>query len=178
MNTITCNLCIRARSMLFIKNRIPVMWLKETTQRNSAKPTVQAVYCRINKTTRCPAIPGLSGRSARGTRYTWIFPNMTFACSTEALWIYEAYPVTPTRCQVFQTLCFPQASVDLPDFESKVKFYYERFDAAVEEDRVALENQQLGLNSPYAMPGRYAAGMEPSVAAFASWYAQQLQEVI
>ncbi|MFT5657648.1 MAG: phenylpropionate dioxygenase-like ring-hydroxylating dioxygenase large terminal subunit [Gammaproteobacteria bacterium] len=120
-----------------------------------------------------PPIPGLSGRT--GTRYTWIFPNMTFAASTEAMWIYEAYPLGPRRCVVYQTLCFPQQSVDLPDFEEKVKYYYERFDAAVVEDCVALSNQQLGLNSPFTIPGRYSVGLEPNVSMFANWYAKQFQ---
>ena len=32
-----------------------------------------------------PAIPSLGGRNRNGTRYTWLFPNMTFAASTEAI---------------------------------------------------------------------------------------------
>ena len=120
-----------------------------------------------------PPIPGLAGPV--GTRYTWVFPNMTFAASTEAMWIYEAYPLGPRRCVVYQTLCFPQQSVDQPDFDTKAKYYYERFDAAVAEDCVALKNQQLGLNSPFTVPGRYSVGLEPNVSKFANWYAEQFQ---
>ena len=120
-----------------------------------------------------PPIPGLQGRAAEGTRYTWIFPNMTFAAGNDSLWIYEAYPLDPQRCIAYQTLCFPRESVELDDFENKVSFYYQRFDAAVEEDRVALENQQRGLASPFTRPGPYSPSMEPSVAAFARWYAGQ-----
>ncbi len=122
-----------------------------------------------------PPIPGLRGRNSRGTRYTWVFPNMTFAASTEAMWIYEAYPLGPRKCAVYQTMCFPQQSVDLPDFEARVRYYYERFDAAVEEDRIALENQQRGFNSPFTLPGRYCVGLEPNVSGFANWYAEQFQ---
>ena len=122
-----------------------------------------------------PPIPGLDGREARGTRYTWVFPNMTFAASTEAMWTYEAYPLGPRRCAVYQTICFPQQSVDLADFDDRARYYYERFDAAVEEDRLALENQQRGVNSPFTRPGRYCVGLEPNVSKFASWYAAQFQ---
>lgn len=121
-----------------------------------------------------PPIPGLRGRNGRGTRYTWIFPNMTFAASTEALWLYEAYPLAPDRSLVFQTQCFPRESVDLPDFGERVIHYYDRLDAAVDEDLQALENQQRGMNSPYTKAGRYAVGLEPNVASFARWYAEQL----
>jgi len=121
-----------------------------------------------------PKIPGLEGQAARGTRYTWIFPNMAFAASKDAMWIYEAYPLSPERCVVWQTLCFPQQAVELEDFEENVKFYYDRFDAAVAEDNVALANQQKGLASPFSKPGPFSPGMEPSVAAFAKWYAEQM----
>lgn len=121
-----------------------------------------------------PEIPGLSGDATRGIRYSWIFPNMTFAASTDAIWIYEAYPIDPHRCIAYQTLCFSKPAVESPDFEDKVKFYYDRFDAAVEEDRVSLENQQIGLASPFSRPGPFSPGMEPSVAAFARWYADQI----
>jgi len=121
-----------------------------------------------------PEITGLEGQAASGTRYTWIFPNMTFAASKDAMWIYEAYPLGPQRCIAYQTLCFPQNAIELDDFETRVQFYYERFDAAVAEDGVALENQQKGLASPFSKPGPYSPSMEPSVAAFANWYAQQM----
>ena len=122
-----------------------------------------------------PIIPELSGKEKNGTRYSWVFPNMAFAVSPEAMWVYEAYPLSPDRCRAYQTLCFPQNSVQMSDFKEREQFYYERFDAAVEEDRTALENQQRGMSSPFTQPGRYATLMEPSVASFASWYATQLQ---
>ena len=77
--------------------------------------------------------------------------------------------VAPTKRSAFRRI------VQMSDFKEREQFYYERFDAAVEEDRTALENQQRGMNSPFTQPGRYATLMEPSVASFASWYATQLQ---
>jgi len=121
-----------------------------------------------------PVIPGLTGKAAKGTRYTWIFPNMTFAASSDSMWIYEAYPLDADRCLAYQTICFPQQAFEQDDFDTKVRYYYDRFDAAVEEDRIALENQQIGLASPFSKPGPYSPSMEPSVAAFARWYAGQI----
>ena len=121
-----------------------------------------------------PEIPGLVENASKGTRYTWIFPNMTFAASSDSMWIYEAYPIDAHRCIAYQTICFPQEAVELKDFETRVKYYYDRFDAAVEEDRIALENQQTGLASPFSKPGPYSPSMEPSVAAFARWYSGQI----
>ena len=120
-----------------------------------------------------PPMPGLSDREAAGVRYTWIFPNMTFAAGTDALWVYEAYPLGAGRCQVYQTACFPPETIAMPEFEERVAAYYHRLDAALEEDIPALVNQQCGFASPDARPGRFQPLLESNVASFARWYAHQ-----
>ncbi len=122
-----------------------------------------------------PTIETLRDRNRQGTRYSWTFPNMTFAAGTEAIWVYEAYPLAPDRTRVGMTLCFPAATVARPDFEARAQHYYDRFDTALAEDIPMLERQQAGLSSPFARQGRYSY-LEPSVAAFAFWYAQKLIE--
>lgn len=121
-----------------------------------------------------PLMPGLKGREAAGVRYTWIFPNMTFAAGVDALWLYEAYPISADRCHVVQTACFPPETVAKPDFDEKVAAYYVRLDAALDEDIPALVNQQHGLNNPDARQGPFQPLLEPNVARFAQWYASQM----
>jgi phenylpropionate dioxygenase-like ring-hydroxylating dioxygenase large terminal subunit len=120
-----------------------------------------------------PIAPGLQGRAAKGTRYTWIFPNTTFALSQDSMWMYQAFPLSADRCRVMQTICFPAESVALGDFDDRASHYYTRIDAALEEDLPFLQQQQMGLNSKFARQGRFAA-LEPSVGKFAYWYARQL----
>ncbi len=120
-----------------------------------------------------PVAPGLEGREAMGTRYTWVYPNITFALSQDSMWIYQATPLAADRCRVIQTICFPQASMELPDFEQRAAHYYERIDAAIAEDMPFLLEQQVGLASSFARPGRFSS-LEPSVARFAWWYAQRM----
>ena len=122
-----------------------------------------------------PHIPGLEGRAAQGARYTWIFPNMTFAANVDALWCYEAYPLGPNRCKVVQSSCFPPESVALPEFAEKSAVYLDRMDAALDEDVPALENQQRGFACPDAVAGRFQPDLEPNVASFARWYASVMQ---
>ncbi len=122
-----------------------------------------------------PPIPGLTGRAARGTRYTWLFPNMTFAASTEAVWVYEATPLEANRCRVVQSVCFPKSTVAQEDFERRADVYYQRMDAALAEDLPALERQQRGQESPFAVAGRYCLDLEPNVAHFGQWYAQRMK---
>ena len=124
-----------------------------------------------------PSARGLQGREAKGTRYTWIYPNLTFALSQDSMWIYQAFPVSADRCRVIQTICFPAESVALDDFDERATHYYQRIDAALDEDLPFLQQQQLGLNSRFARQGRFAA-LEPSVGKFAYWYAQQLLQHI
>ena len=120
-----------------------------------------------------PCAVSLTGRERNGTRYTWVYPNMTFAASSDSLWMYEAYPVSPTVSKIVQTVCFPAETAMLEGFELRAKHYYERIDTAIEEDIPFLEQQQAGLSSPFAKQGRFSS-LEPSVANFAYWYAKKL----
>ena len=122
-----------------------------------------------------PTNPGLEGRNRYGTRYTWIYPNMTFAAGTEGTWIYETLPVTPNRCRVGMTVTFPKETTETDGFDEKSKIYIERMHAAVDEDIPMLEQQQIGLTSPFARQGRFCEALEPSVANFACWYADQIR---
>ncbi len=124
-----------------------------------------------------PPMPGLSGREAEGVRYTWAFPTMTFAAGKEALWVYEAYPLGAGRCRVVQSACFPPETLAGEGADEKLAAYHDRLDAALDEDIVALTNQQLGLSNPDSKPGPFQPLLEPSVAAFAEWYSTQLEAI-
>lgn len=120
-----------------------------------------------------PILDGLRERERNGVRYSWLFPNVVFAAGADSLWMYEVYPDGPDRCHVAQTVCFPDATMGLPDFAERAEHYYERFDVAIDEDIPALTQQHAGLQSPFAKPGRFSY-LEPSVARFAAWYAERL----
>jgi phenylpropionate dioxygenase-like ring-hydroxylating dioxygenase large terminal subunit len=117
-----------------------------------------------------PVIKTLDEKQRNGTRYTWVYPNMTFAASTDCLWMYHVYPLNGHSTRVVQTICFPSETILLDDFDAVSQAYYKRFDLAIDEDIPALEKQQVGIQSPYAVQGRFSA-LEPSVGNFACWYA-------
>lgn len=125
-----------------------------------------------------PSMTSLEGRNRNGTRYTWLFPNMTFAASTEAIWVYEATPLEPGKCRVVMSVCFPPETIKSEEFETKAQVYYDRMDAALGEDIPALARHHKGLESPFAVQGRYCAELEPNVANFAMWYADSLKQSI
>ena len=122
-----------------------------------------------------PAMPGLGAREGAGTRYTWVFPVLTFAAGSEALWAYAARPLGPRRCRVTQWVCFPPRTATTPGFEAKAERYYARMDEALAEDIAVLERQQRGMESPFARAGRWS-DLEHGAAAFAAWYARRLAE--
>ena len=121
-----------------------------------------------------PVMANLDAPWSLGARYSWIFPNMTFAASQEAIWVYEANPISSERCQVRQSICFPKKTTELSDFKEKSHAYYQRLDDAMDEDIVALENQQKGLRNSPSLQGRFSTLMEANVATFAKWYANKV----
>ena len=121
-----------------------------------------------------PVMANLDAPWSLGARYSWIFPNMTFAASQEAIWVYEANPISSERCQVRQSICFPKKTTELSDFKEKSQAYYQRLDNAMDEDIVALENQHKGLRNSPSLQGRFSTLMEANVATFAKWYANKV----
>jgi len=121
-----------------------------------------------------PVIETLSGATQNGTRYSWIFPSMTFAASCDAIWVLEAYPQSPALTRVAMSVCFPQQTTALADFAPRAAAYHRRMEAAMAEDVAILEQQQLGLSSPLAKPGPFAPRLEASVHAFQFWLAERL----
>jgi len=124
-----------------------------------------------------PSAPQLKGRELNGTRYTWVYPNLTFATAPDTMWMYETFPIAANKTRIIQTICFPKQSVEADDFETKAQHYYNRFDEALAEDIPFLEQQQKGLSSKYAQQGQFSV-LEPSVANFAYWYANKLKDLI
>ena len=120
-----------------------------------------------------PLIDGLPDREAHGVRYSWLFPNLVIATGAEGMWMYEVYPDGPNRCRCAQVVCFPPTTIARPGFAEAAEAYYERFDVAISEDIPVLEQQHLGMRSPFSRQGRFSY-LEPNVARFAAWYAERL----
>ena len=123
-----------------------------------------------------PPMPGLASPHRDGVRYTWAFPTMTFAAGSDSLWMYQAVPDTadPGRCHVVQTCAMPAATVADPAHAERIDAYLRRLDAALDEDIAVLTTQHRGLVSPDAQPGPLHPHLEPSVAAFAQWYRNEM----
>ncbi len=119
-----------------------------------------------------PVMELLEGQERSGTRYTWVYPNLTFAASMDCLWGYHVFPLSPVLTRVVQSVCFPSATTRRADYAERARSYRARVDSAIAEDIPVLERQQAGLASPGATQGRFS-DLEPCVGNFACWYAER-----
>lgn len=120
-----------------------------------------------------PAISSLQGH-AEGTRYTWVYPGLTFAASTDCMWMFEVTPLKTDKTLVKMHFTFPNATLARDDFDTHVEQYYARFSIALAEDLLVQAKQQAGYQSPLVKQGRYCARLEPSVANFAHWLVRHI----
>ena len=120
-----------------------------------------------------PPIAGLDERHLHGTRYTLVYPNLTFGLSRDMMWMYEVFPISPGRTRIGMTLCFPASSGDLADFADRAAAYRFRHETAIAEDVAVLERQQRGFSADLPTGGRYS-DLEPNVAAFGRWVVERV----
>jgi phenylpropionate dioxygenase-like ring-hydroxylating dioxygenase large terminal subunit len=107
-----------------------------------------------NETRHLPPIASLKGRAAQGTHFVLVYPSTFFGLTGDCAWWMECIPKGPQRTQVIVGACFPKTTVARSDFAELVQLYYKRWDTSHPEDNVICEQQQRGLASLMAVPGR------------------------
>jgi choline monooxygenase len=115
-----------------------------------------------------PHIQSLEGNSAAGTYYILINPSTMLACTYDCIWWFELHPLGPLQTKLIVGTCFPEETIARDDFDEIVENYYKRLDISVGEDNDISVLQQIGLTSPYSVPGRFSH-MEPLVHVFDNW---------
>jgi len=116
-----------------------------------------------------PSIESLAGtREAGGTYAPLLYPSTYLACTIDCAWYLELHPLGPNKTRLIHGALFPRDRRNRPDFEELAANYYKRWDITIEEDIVASERQQKGVDSPYALPGRFSY-REPLVHAIDNW---------
>jgi choline monooxygenase len=107
-------------------------------------------------------------REEAGTCAPLIYPSTYLACTIDCAWYLEVHPLGPSRMRLVHGALFPRDRLQRSDFESLAANYYKRWDITTDEDIVASERQQKGLESPYARAGRFSH-REPLVHAIDNW---------
>ena len=86
----------------------------------------------------------------------------------DCMWWLQSIPFAADRMRVTIGSCFPETTVNRPDFEREVSVYYKRWDKALPEDNYISERQQEGLGSSFCAAGRLSVH-EPVVHALDNW---------
>jgi phenylpropionate dioxygenase-like ring-hydroxylating dioxygenase large terminal subunit len=115
-----------------------------------------------------PRIAALAGKAAKGSFYPLAFPSTMFGCTIDCVWWLEMQPQGPLHTKLIVGSCFPRSTVERPDFNERVEYYYKRWSISIPEDNTASELQQRGLMSPFYQPGRFSH-LEPLVHTFGNW---------
>jgi hypothetical protein len=87
----------------------------------------------------------LSGRYTKGTYYPCTLPGTLMGWTTDCLWIFELHPTRPQSVRVVGASFFPEACTQRDYFQAVTQNYYDRMDAILPKDNVAVEVQQKGL---------------------------------
>jgi hypothetical protein len=119
-----------------------------------------------------PHIKGLDNEASRGTYFTLLFPATQLVFAQDCMWWLTFKPEAVDRTRLTLGACFPDSTVNLPDFKDKVKPYFKRWELATKEDNSICEFQQLGQKFDRE-PGRFSS-REFAVHDMSNWLLDQL----
>lgn len=115
-----------------------------------------------------PYIENLTGLANEGTYYVLINPSTMFGLTYDCMWWLELHPISAGRTRLIVGSCFPEKTTKRDDFDELVQNYYDRWNKSIVEDNDISDVQQIGLSSPFVMPGRFSY-MEPLVHTIDNW---------
>ncbi len=127
-----------------------------------------SIAARLGADAMFSPMASLAGRATGGTFFIGLYPGTFLVFSIDCMWWMSFRPVAPDKTKLVVGVCFEAAAARKPGFDAIAGAYYDRLDASHPEDNAATENQQRGLASPYARPGRFSH-REAGVHAFDNW---------
>lgn len=114
-----------------------------------------------------PHIEDLDREADSGAFFTMLFPSTQMVFAQDCMWWLAFRPLAVDRSHLTIGACFPQSTLELPDFAQLVEPYFERWRLATAEDNAICEAQQQGQQFRRE-PGRLASS-EFAVHALANW---------
>ena len=103
-----------------------------------------------------PKLPSLEGAALQRTTTPVVLPTVYIGCTIDCAYYLRIQPVGVDRIVLEQGGMFPREVIERPDFGTRAKGYYKRWDTTAREDNDVCELQQRGLTSPFACPGRFS----------------------
>jgi phenylpropionate dioxygenase-like ring-hydroxylating dioxygenase large terminal subunit len=121
-----------------------------------------------------PHIDGLGEEAISGAYFTLLYPATQFVFAQDCIWWLAFEPEAVDRTRLSIGACFPRSIIDLPDFEERVKLYFDRWQLATAEDNAICETQYQGQKFSRP-PGRFSAD-EFAVHALSNWVLDQIMD--
>jgi choline monooxygenase len=119
-----------------------------------------------------PHIVGLAEEAVSGAYFTLLYPATQFVFAQDCIWWLAFKPEAVDRTRLSIGACFPRSTIGLPDFEERVKLYFDRWQRATAEDNAICETQFQGQRFSRP-PGRFS-GNEFAVHALSNWVLDQV----
>ncbi|MEX0303773.1 MAG: SRPBCC family protein, partial [Leisingera sp.] len=90
--------------------------------------------------------------------------------------VFRVTPISPTETEVTTKWLVHKDAVEGQDYD--LKRLTEVWIATNDEDRIVVEDNQRGINSPAYEPGPYSEVQESGVIQFSNWYADHLTRAL
>jgi choline monooxygenase len=113
-------------------------------------------------------VEGLSEEDKDTTHFVLYYPHLLLNIAPSHIHLHQMFPEGPDATTVVTWFCFPERTVERPDFAKEVPRYYESPDSAMIEDKEICAKTQEGLHGALSRPGRFAVLEEPCYI-FANW---------
>ena len=129
-------------------------------------------YTMDGKVAVAKLLTGMPIKNA-GSLLFFHFPNTWNHFLSDQVLLFRVLPLTATTTQVTTTWLVHKDAVEGVDYD--LERLTEVWVDTNDEDRIVVEQNQLGINSPAYQPGPYSQVQESGVIQFIDWYSNALQ---
>jgi len=117
-----------------------------------------------------PFVDGLSDEDEESTHFIIQYPHLLLNVPPDRITFHQYFPDGPEWTRIVSWCCFPQSTIDLPNFAADVEDkYYPSMDLFLAEDKGICEVVHRGLRGRLSGLARYSPSEERTVHEFANY---------
>lgn len=134
----------------------------------SSSDNENGLYVPRNAT--LPFVVGLSEEDRETTHFMIHYPHLLLNVPPDRITFHQYFPEGPEWTRIVSWCCFPQSTIDLPNFETDAdERYYPSMDLFLAEDKGICEVVQRGLRGRLPSLARYSPSEERTVHEFSNY---------
>ena len=117
-----------------------------------------------------PFFEGLSTQDNESTHFIIHYPHLLLNVPPDRITFHLYFPEGPEWTRIVSWCCFPQSTIDLPEFETEVEEKYSpSMDMFLAEDKGVCELVHRGIGGKLAKLSRYSPTEERTVREFSNY---------